>query len=140
MSAPDQLIGIYAATGEYSAGFSAPALQALGARQQVLTGICGVTAGYGTLAVRFDSGTVKQRPVEAVTGNCYELLGLTASMGRLIAAEDVPLAGEPAHVAGLATVLVSAWPAQRAAYTPVASACGPIRECRSRELIGHRLP
>lgn len=99
VSAPDRLIGIYPATGEYSAGFSAPTLQALSARQQVLTGICGVTAGYGTLAVRFDSGTVKQRPVEAVTGNCYELLGLTASMGRLIASEDVPLAGEPAHVA-----------------------------------------
>lgn len=98
VSAPDQLIGIYPARGESSAGFSEPALEALIARQQVLTGICGVTAGYGSLGVQFDFGMVKQRPIEAVTGNCYALLGLTASMGRLIESEDAPIGGEPGHV------------------------------------------
>jgi predicted permease len=96
--APDQLIGIYPLSGEASVGFSAQALQALGARQQVLTGICGVTAGYGTLGVRFDSGAVTQNPYEAVTGNCYELLGVKALMGRLFAPEDVPISGDPRPV------------------------------------------
>ena len=96
--APDRLIGIYPATGEFSVGFSPQVLQALSDRQQVLTGICGVTAGYGTLSVQFDSGAARQRPVEAVTGSCYELLGLTASRGRLITLADAPLAGDPRHV------------------------------------------
>ena len=40
-----------------------------------------------------------QRPVEAVTGNCYELLDVTPSIGRLFTTDDVPIAGEPGHVA-----------------------------------------
>jgi predicted permease len=98
VSAPDRLMGISPTTGELSVGFSAQVLQALSDRQQVLTGICGVTAGYGTLSVQFDAGAARQRPVEAVTGNCYGLLGVTASMGRLIGFADAPLVGEPAHV------------------------------------------
>jgi predicted permease len=96
--APDRLIGIYPTRGEFSEGFSAQALEALSERQQVLTGICGVTAGYGTLSVQFGSGAARQRPVEAVTGNCYEVLGVTPSMGRLITPRDAPLTGEPAQV------------------------------------------
>jgi putative ABC transport system permease protein len=99
VAAPEQLIGIYPVSGDASAGFSPQALQALSARQNVLTGVCGVTAGYGALSVQFDSGAPKQRPVEAVTGNCYELLGVTPSIGRLFTTNDVPIAGEPAHVA-----------------------------------------
>jgi predicted permease len=99
VTAPDRLVGIYPTTDVASTGFSPPALQALSARQQVLTDICGVTAGYGTLGVEFDAGAPRQRPVEAVTGNCYALLGVTASIGRLITATDAPLDGEPAHVA-----------------------------------------
>lgn len=98
VAAPERLIGIYPATGERSVGFSAEELQALIDRQQLLTGICGLTAGYGTLSVQFDAGAARQRPVEAVTGHCYELLGVTASLGRLIASADAPLAGEPAPV------------------------------------------
>jgi hypothetical protein len=45
VSAPDRLIGIYPTTGEFSVGFSSDALHALSVRQEVLTGICGVTAG-----------------------------------------------------------------------------------------------
>jgi len=96
--APDQLIGIYPARSEASAGFPFPVLQALSDRQQLLAGICGVTAGYGAFSVQFGSGTVRQRPVEAVTGNCYQLLGVTPSMGRPITTEDVPAAGDPAQV------------------------------------------
>jgi predicted permease len=99
VSASEQLIDIYPLSGDVSAGFSPQALQSLSARQTVLTGICGVTAGYGTLSMQFDSGAPKQRPVEAVTGNCYELLGVTPSIGRLFTTDDVPLAGEPGRVA-----------------------------------------
>ena len=70
-------------------------LEALSDRQQVLTDVCGVTAGYGTLGVQFQSGTATQRPVEAVTGNCYELLGIGAALGRLITSADAPLDGDP---------------------------------------------
>ena len=44
VTAPEQLIGIYPLSGEVSAGFSPQVLQAFSARQDVLTGICGVTA------------------------------------------------------------------------------------------------
>jgi predicted permease len=98
VSAPERLIGIYPATGERSVGFSAQLLQALIDRQQALTGICGVTAGYGTLGVQLQSGAARQRPVEAVTGNCYELLGVSAALGRLIRSTDAPLAGDPEPV------------------------------------------
>ena len=126
---PDRLIGISPLEGNASAGFSAQALQALSDRQQALTGICGVTAGYGTLGVQFDSCAARQRPYEAITGTCYEMLGLTASMGRLITTADAPLAGDSSQravITGSAitavAVLASAWPAQRAARTPVATA------------------
>jgi len=33
-----------------------------------------------------------------VSGNCYALLGVTASIGRTIAADDEPAAGDPAHI------------------------------------------
>lgn len=99
VAAPDQLVGIYPLSGDVSAGFSPQTLEALSARQDVLTGICGVTAGYGALSVQFDAGAPKQCPVEAVTGNCYELLGVAPSIGRLFSTNDVPIAGEPGRVA-----------------------------------------
>lgn len=98
VSAPNELIAIYPARGEASAGFSLPALHALSARQQVLAGICGVTQGYGAFTVQFGSGAVRQRPAEAVTGNCYQLLGVTTSLGRAITTEDAPVAGDATHV------------------------------------------
>src|SRR4051794_10996564 len=64
-AAPEQLIGIYPLSGDASAGYSPEALRSLSARQTVLTGVCGVTAGYGTLSVQFDSSAATQRPVEA---------------------------------------------------------------------------
>ena len=99
VTGPEQLIGIYPLDGETSAGFSPQALQGLIARQQVLTGICAVTSGYGTVSVQFGGGAPKQRPVEAVTGNCYELLGITPSIGRRLTTDDAPLSGEPRQVA-----------------------------------------
>jgi len=95
VSAPDRLVGIYPARGEFSVGFSSQGLQALSDRQQVLMDVCGVTAGYGALGVQFPSGAARQRPVEAVTGNCYELLGISAALGRLITSTDAPLSGDP---------------------------------------------
>jgi hypothetical protein len=71
LPAPEQLVGIYPARNETSAGFSLPALHALRARQQALTEVCGSTAGYGALNVQIGSSAVRQRPVEAVSGNCY---------------------------------------------------------------------
>lgn len=53
--APEQLVGLYPASNDRSAGFSLPALEALRARQHALTGICGVTAGYGALNVQIGS-------------------------------------------------------------------------------------
>ena len=96
--ASDQLIGFYPTRDETSAGFSLSALQALRVRQQALTDVCGVTAGYGAFNVRLGSDVVRQRPAEAVSGNCYALLGVTASIGRTITSEDDPVAGEPAPV------------------------------------------
>lgn len=99
VAAPEQLIGIYPLSGEASAGFSPHALQGLIARQQVLTGICAVTAGYGALSIQVGASAPRQRPVEAVTGNCYELLGIRPSIGRFFTTEDGPLSGEPGQVA-----------------------------------------
>lgn len=100
--APTQLVAFYpirrAGGDETSAGLSSRQLHEMSARQQVLTGVCGVTAGYLTLSVQFDSGVARQRPVEAVTGDCYRLLGVRAMKGRLITAEDGPIDGEPAPV------------------------------------------
>jgi len=56
---PEQLVGIYPTTNDRSVGFSLPALEALRARQQALTGICAVTAGYGALSVQIGSGAVR---------------------------------------------------------------------------------
>jgi predicted permease len=98
VAAPEQLVGVYPASNEFSSGFSPSALQALRARQQALTDVCGVTAGYGALNVQIGSGAVRQRPAEAVSGNCYALLGVTASIGRTITTDDEPAAGDPAHV------------------------------------------
>jgi hypothetical protein len=53
--APEQLIGIYPVRTDSSVGFSPATLAALRARQ---------------------------RPVEAVSGNCYEVIGVRPSLGR----------------------------------------------------------
>jgi hypothetical protein len=78
---PEQLVGIYPVWTESSVGFPPATLAALRARQQALTGICGVTAGYGALNVQVGAGIARQRPVEAVSGKCYELIGVTPSSG-----------------------------------------------------------
>ena len=111
--APDRLVGIYPTRDEFSVGFSAQALQVLSDRQQVLTDVCGVTAGYGTLVVQFESGGARQRPVEAITGNCYELLGVTAALGRLITSTDAPLAGDPEPVVVISDRIVQFVPSTR---------------------------
>jgi hypothetical protein len=92
VAAPDQLVDIYPAIGDTSVGFSPDG------RQEVLTGLCGVTAGYGAVNVQLPSGAVRQRPAEAVTGGCYEMLGVTPFVGRTITTDDAPLAGEPSRV------------------------------------------
>jgi hypothetical protein len=96
---PEQVVGIHAVREGFSAGFSGPALQALEARQQALTGVCGVTAGYITARVQADGGVPRQRLVEAVTGNCYELLGVNPVLGRSLTRQDGFVEGNAAPVA-----------------------------------------
>jgi hypothetical protein len=50
------------------------------------------------LSVQLDSGAARQRPVEAVTGNCYDLLGVAPAVGRLMTSVEAPLTGDPAPV------------------------------------------
>lgn len=85
---PDRLLSIQRTVGGVSAGFSPQSIEELDARQGVLTGICGLTTGYGGLTVEFGAGRIAQRPYEAVTGDCYDLLGVDASLGRVIVPED----------------------------------------------------
>jgi hypothetical protein len=96
--APEQLVGLFPARDGVSAGFSLPALRALRAQQHALTDVCAFTAGYGAFSVQIGSGAVRSRPAEAVSGNCYALLGVTPALGRLFRIDDEPAAGDPAHI------------------------------------------
>jgi predicted permease len=96
--APDQLVGLVPVTSKVAAGFTPATFQALAKRQQALSDLCGITTGYGTLAVQADAGAIRPRTYEAVTAQCYALLGIAPSIGRLITSSDVPVTGDPGRV------------------------------------------
>ena len=95
---PKHLVGVFPANGEALFGVRGSTLALLAQRQQVLTGICG--ASHGTAAVQVSqSGPVINRPIEGVSGECTQTLGLVPSIGRLINSEDAPVTGAAAEVA-----------------------------------------
>ena len=96
--APHQLVGLVPIVDKTAAGFTPAAFQVLSRRQEALSDFCGVTTGYGTLAVQTDSGAIRPRGYEAVTGPCYELLGIVPAIGRLITSSDAPLTGDSERV------------------------------------------
>jgi predicted permease len=93
---PGRLVFVFPASGEARLTMSKATLAELRRRQSVFTDICG--ASQGTTDVEVD-GNATARRVEYMTGACYQLLGVQPLLGRLLDADDAPLAGSAAPVA-----------------------------------------
>jgi predicted permease len=93
---PSRLVAVFPANGEALFGITMPTLARFRDTQQMISGVCGVApAGAITVDVR---GANVPRTVESVTGDCAEVLGIHAAVGRLITPEDAPLSGSGAQV------------------------------------------
>lgn len=95
----DRLVAIFPANGEALFGIPMATMQAFEDGQPSLESVCGVSQGS---ALTIDVKTVTSlRPIEAVTGECARVLGLTPAIGRLIGPADAPVSGASAHVVAI---------------------------------------
>lgn len=91
-----QLVAVFPANGEALFGIPMPTMRAFVEAQSHLDGVCGVSQG-SAIAVEINGATTL-RPIEAVTGECARVLGITPAIGRLISNTDAPLIGNSAPV------------------------------------------
>jgi predicted permease len=96
---PAQLVAVFPANGEALFGISMPTLAAFSEGQTVLEGPCGVSQG-ASLVVELN-GVNAPRPAESVTGDCAQVVGIDAALGRPISPEDAPLIGAGADVVAI---------------------------------------
>ena len=93
---PAELVTVYPGIGEAVLGLPIRTLAELRKSQDVVSDLCGYSRGSLQVEVQ---GTVSPHTNEAVTGNCYRMLGVQPHIGRLLDERDAPDAGDPALVA-----------------------------------------
>ena len=92
---PERLVTIAPMTGEALLGISGSMLAELAKAQTSFETLCGFSRGAMAVEV---ASAVSRRGMEAVSGACYQLLGVRAHRGRLITSDDAPLSGSSATV------------------------------------------
>ncbi|MBY0495712.1 MAG: ABC transporter permease [Cyanobacteria bacterium] len=92
---PEQLVTIAPMTGEAVLGMSGATVAALGKAQTSFEGLCGFSRGAMPVEI---ASTISRRGMEAVSGDCYDVLGVGPHLGRLIGPADAPLSGNSAAV------------------------------------------
>jgi putative ABC transport system permease protein len=93
---PDRLVSVAPMNGNAIFGIPETTLNELARRQTTLDGLCGFSRSSLEVDV---NGVRTQHENEAVTGNCYAMLGVRPWLGRLIDEHDAPATGPAAPVA-----------------------------------------
>lgn len=92
---PEQLVTIAPMTGEAVLGMSGTTVAALAKAQTSFEGLCGFSRGAMPVEI---ASAISRRGMEAVSGDCYDMLGVRPHLGRLIGPADAPLSGNSAAV------------------------------------------
>ena len=92
---PEQLVTIAPMTGEAVLGMSGTTVAELVKAQTSFEGLCGFSRGAMPVEI---ASAISRRGMEAVSGDCYDMLGVRPHLGRLIGPADAPLSGNSATV------------------------------------------
>jgi len=90
-----RLVAVYPANGNARYFIPISTVSELTRRQTVFDDVCGLS--LGSLQVE-RHGTLTRHANEALTGTCYQMMGLRPFLGRLLEARDAPLQGASPRV------------------------------------------
>jgi predicted permease len=91
----ERLVAVYPANGYARYPIPIATLTELTRRQTVFDDVCGLVLSSLQVELR---GTPSRHASEALTGRCYQMMGLRPYLGRLIEARDAPLQGASPRV------------------------------------------
>jgi predicted permease len=90
-----RLVAVYPANGNARYPVPLPTVAELTRRQTVFDEVCGLSLSGFQVEL---SGVLSRHSNEALTGTCYQMMGLNPFLGRLLEARDAPLQGASPRV------------------------------------------